>query len=51
MKKMMQKGSRLGALGNIHIILLFTATSVIMEVNLLMEVTFVECEVHLNNFS
>ena len=48
---MMQTGDILDAVGNTHSILSFAQTTVSMEVNPSMEVTFVKGKFHVNKFS
>ena len=48
MKWMMWKGAHLDAVGNTHSILIFSQTTVIMEVNSHMGVTFLKVKFHVN---
>ena len=51
MTRMMRIGDILDAVGNTHIILVFSQTTMSMEVNQRTEVTFVKGNVHVNTFS
>ena len=51
MKRIMRTSALLGVFGNTHSILVFSQTTVRMEIKPLMEVTFVKGKLHVNKFS